>query len=148
VRTATAKGRVAKTKEAGFTPGKPEYGDTPDEPAVLVGFDLGVGKDGDGEAIYALRPIFRTADLDVTGQNHGLFMDAPPPAPNKKGEKSRVERKVRVLAEPGYAVGGVSMHTGLWINGLSVTFMRIKGDRLDPSKSYVSSWVGDKNVAG
>jgi hypothetical protein len=51
---------------------------------------------------------------------------------------------VRVLAKPGYAVGGITLRTGLNIDGMSVTFMRISGRALDPNQSYVSEWLGGR----
>ncbi|HVS35323.1 MAG TPA: hypothetical protein VMS17_07045, partial [Gemmataceae bacterium] len=47
-------------------------------------------------------------------------------------------------AADGYAVGGLTLRSGLDINGMSVTFMRIKDGKLDPQDSYESDWVGEK----
>jgi hypothetical protein len=55
---------------------------------------------------------------------------------------------VRAVAKPGYAVGGVTVKAGLGIDGFSVTFMEIKGDALDPEKSYKSDWLGGQGGGG
>jgi hypothetical protein len=41
-------------------------------------------------------------------------------------------------------VGGIHLRTGLIINGLAVTFMRINGRTLDSSQAYTSEWLGDR----
>src|SRR5207302_962627 len=43
---------------------------------------------------------------------------------------------------------GITLRTGLNINGLSLTYMRINGTTLDPRYSYVSDWVGDRTGGG
>ena len=57
-------------------------------------------------------------------------------------------RTVHIQARPGYAVGGLTVRSGLNINGLCVTFMKIDGNALDPNQSYVSDWVGDRTGGG
>src|SRR5205085_1820871 len=47
-------------------------------------------------------------------------------------------------ARPGYAVGGLTVRSGLHIDGLSLTYMRINGGGLDPQRSYESDWVGNR----
>ena len=39
-------------------------------------------------------------------------------------------------------MGAVAVMHGLGFDGLSVIFMRVKGDRLDPADSYRSEYVG------
>ena len=47
------------------------------------------------------------------------------------------------VAKPGYAVGAIKTRTGLSLDGFVLIFMKIKGDRLDPSDSYESPVLGD-----
>jgi hypothetical protein len=49
---------------------------------------------------------------------------------------------VKLLAKPGYAVGAITARGGNRVDGLALTFMRIRNDRLDPRDSYSSGWVG------
>jgi hypothetical protein len=66
--------------------------------------------------------------------------DEPPPGPEDgSDERNGV---VKLMAKPGYAIGAITAKTGLGIDGLSVTFMGIRGDELDPTDSYESEWVG------
>ncbi|HMF14272.1 MAG TPA: hypothetical protein VKE94_18275, partial [Gemmataceae bacterium] len=73
---------------------------------------------------------------------HGLFKD-------KRGKgnrvtKTKVTQTVRLRARAGYAVGSITVRSGLNINGLCVTYMRVDGTLLDPDRSYTSEWVGDR----
>ena len=54
------------------------------------------------------------------------------------------EMTERLRARSDYAVGGITLRSGLFINGLSLTFMRIDGKILDPRRAYTSEWVGDR----
>ena len=53
-----------------------------------------------------------------------------------------------VIAWSGYAVGGVVTHTGLTLDGFGVVYMKVDGDRLDPTDTYNSPWIGDKQGGG
>src|SRR5215471_2150079 len=140
---AVAKGWTEKTRMLGFGVVKTAFTEVPRDGAVLVGFDLGVGEFMDIECIYALRGVYRTSDGQVISfGEHGLFRDKH--GPGKKVVKSKVTRTVQLRAKPGYAVGSLRLRSGLLINGLSVTFMRIDGALLDTSRSYASEWVGDR----
>jgi hypothetical protein len=113
---------------------------------VLVGFDCGIGKIFDIETVYALRAIYRSANGIEFGQEHGPFIDRV--LGPKKVIKTRVLRTETLQAPPGYAVGGVTIRTGLNINGLSLTYMKIDGTRLDLRKTLASPWVGDRTGGG
>jgi hypothetical protein len=138
VRAALAKGEVQKTDLRGFALTKEAFHELPREGALLVGFDVGVGKFIAIENIYALRPVYRTAGGETIYGEHGLFEDQP------GQKKSKVLRTVQLRAPEGYAVGSVTLRTGLNINGLSLTYLRINGSTLDPSQAYASEWVGDR----
>jgi hypothetical protein len=119
--------------------GKTAFSEAPAKPGVLIGFDLGVGKLFSGEGIYAVRPIYLTAEGERVGPDHGLFQ-----ANAKTKGRSKVLRVVTVKANPGYAVGAITGRAGGSLNGMSVTFMRLDGDKLNPADSYQSEWVGDR----
>lgn len=52
----------------------------------------------------------------------------------------------RVMAKPGYAVGGLLLDTPEFVNAYAVIFMRVTGDgKLDPADSYTSDWIGPKS---
>jgi hypothetical protein len=142
VRSAIAEGRTQQTEIRGFQLGKQNYLEVPGGGSLLIGFDCGVGKFMDIESVYALRPIYLTAQGEATGQDHGLFGGQR--QVGKQVLRSLVLRTVSIRARPGYAVAAVNLRTGLNINGLSVTYMRISGGTLDPNFNYNSEWVGDR----
>jgi hypothetical protein len=143
---AVAARRLESSKPLGFHNRSGLFREVPADGAVLVGFDCGVGKFGDIETVYALRAVYMTAHGETSGQEHGLFYGQR--KVGKRTHKSKVVRRVRVMARPGYAVGGVTIRSGLNINGLSLTFMRVVGGWLDPAQSYESEWVGDRTGGG
>jgi hypothetical protein len=105
-----------------------------------------VGKFGDIETVYALRPIYLTSKGEGALPDHGLFSDRR--LPGNKVVKSLVVRTVPLRARSGYAVSGITLRTGLNINGLSLTYMRINGTVLDPRDSYLmpGSEIGQVGV--
>jgi hypothetical protein len=133
---------VEKTRMIGFSIEKSRFSEMPPEGAVLVGFDLGIGRFMDIDSIYAIRAVYRSADGEASYTEHGLFKDRH--ATGKRIIKSKVLRTERVRARPGYAIGGLTIRSGLNINGLSVTFMHINGTTLEPRQSYESDWIGDR----
>jgi hypothetical protein len=145
-RAAIADKRLRQSQVLGFHDRNQTFSEVPAQGALLVGFDCGVGAFGNIETVYALRAIYRTAKGKVCLNDHGLFEDQPLGA--GRVLRSKVLRRVRILARPGYAVGSITVRSGLNINGLSVTFMRIDGTRLNPQKCYESPWVGDRTGGG
>lgn len=132
VKNAVARGQVERTRMLGFGVEGQLFEEAPPEGAVLVGFEVGLGQlTPDLEGICALRPIYRTGAGEVTSAGFG--------------SQDTVARRVTLKARPGYAVGGVTLRTGLYLNGLSLTFLWIEGDSLDPQQSYSSDWVGDRS---
>src|SRR5262249_19656990 len=73
--TAIAKGQTEKTRMLGFSIIKTSFTELPTEGAVLVGFDLGIGKFLDIDNIYAIRAVYRTANGEASYGEHGLFKD-------------------------------------------------------------------------
>ena len=146
VQSAVADGRVEQSRVLGFNTPNKQFTETPDEGGVLVGLDLGVGKFFNIEIVYAVRALYLTRHGDLRLQDHGLFRDKR--LANGKILKSKVLHTVHIQAKPGYAVGGLTLRSGLDINGLSLTYMKIDGQALDPLQSYTSDWVGDRTGGG
>src|SRR5438105_3557041 len=142
-RAAVAAGRIAKTDALGFTLEKKAFSETLSEGGVLVGFDVGLGKFVRDECVYALRPIYRTVQGEVNTQDFGVFHSSTGFGPIKKFARNQVTRTVRLMAQPDYAVGGITLRTSVNIRGMSLTFMRINRQSLDPKQSYASEWAGD-----
>ncbi len=111
------------------------WSDIPEQGGVLVGLDVGVNFEGD--RIMAIQAVYATQRGEVRGPPFGQ------PTP----------KVAAVRAKPGFAIGGISVADGWQVEGLSVTFMRMNGDRLDPAESYASDYYGArpdnaKNLSG
>jgi hypothetical protein len=144
-RAAVADGRVVKSPLLGFSIVKTAFHDAPPQGALLIGFEVGLGKvHKNADVIYALRPLYRTADGELVTQDYGLFRESAARTPRQGLRHHQVVRTARIKAPPGYAVGGISVRTALYLRGLSVTFMRVRGQALDPADVLVSDWVGDR----
>jgi hypothetical protein len=142
VRAALAEKRTEQTEVRGFQLGKQTFRDVPADGGLLIGFNCGVGKFMNSETVYALRPVYLTVWGEMNFQDHGLFWGQR--QVGNRIFRSQVLRIVNIRAKPGYAVGAVTLRTGLNIDGLSVTFMRIRGRALDPKDFYTSEWVGNR----
>lgn len=106
--------------------GKDEYTELPALGGLLTGFEVTYGDFGGNATVTTVRPIFRTAAGRKLGVVHGN--------PGKG--------VYRVEAKTGYAVGAVTIQAGLGVDGMSVTFMKVSGTKLDPKDSYESEWLG------
>lgn len=104
----------------------PEFTENAPEGGLLVGFEVGLGKFVKNDIIATLRPIFRVKDNDADGELHG----------------TDTTRLTKYVAKPGYAVGAISIKHSLGVDGFALTFMKVVGDKLDPSDSYKSDWIG------
>ncbi len=100
--------------------------------SLLVGVEAGVGRFVNRAVVKSVRPVFRAGDKDTPGEWQG------PTAADM------VKETVKVVAKPGYAVGAITVKTGLGVNGFSVTFMKVTEGKLDPKDSYESEWVGSE----
>ena len=94
---------------------------------MLVGFSVSYANAFGKNKIGGLQPIFKKGPSRTDGEWHG----------------GQYATRETALAKDGYAVGGLRMRSGLLIDGFEVIFMKIKGDKLDPSDSYSSQWLGD-----
>ncbi len=106
----------------------PTFKDQAPEGGLLVGMDVGLGQFMDIQVIKAIQPKYRTPQGEFAGRKFGTDFS----------------KLVTVKAKEGYAVGALNVKAGLLVNGFSVTFMRVKGARLDVKDAYTSSWIGDK----
>ena len=112
--------------------GKTPFEDTPSKPGLLIGLDIWPGvRDKTTQFVRGVRPLFL----------------------NNKGEKSQGRihgwvgsGSVRVQAKPGYAVGGLKIHTDFGeIAGVSLVFYKITAAGLDKDDSYESTYYGHKD---
>jgi hypothetical protein len=92
----------------------------------LIGFEIGLGKFFDMDVIHAIRPIYWTPKGEQLGAQHG----------------TDTSRMTKLKAKDGFAVGGITVKSGMNMDGMSVTFMRVAGDHLNTTDSYQSEWVG------
>jgi hypothetical protein len=145
-RSAVAKGQVERSQQVGFSNTKTAFTDNPFNGGVLVGFEIGLGKAGNDEVVHCLRALYSTPDGVTPSPEFGQFFDKT--LPSGKVRKTKVTRTVRVEADPGYAVAGVTLRTRIGISGIKVTFQRLNGQTLDPKQSYSSDWVGDAKGGG
>jgi hypothetical protein len=112
--------------------GDPEFRDEAPPGGILVGFEIAPGP---GNSIATVRPNYQVKgkDKDVPGFMHG----------------SQTKRGVKERAKPGYAVGAINVKGGLWVDGMSITYMKIIDDiKLDPTDKYESIWYGNGNATG
>ena len=121
-------GGLPKTREVGLTADKEAFRVVPEQGALLVGFDI----NADDTKIAGLRPIFLTAEGHAIGRWCGVARAKPR----------------RIVAKLGYAVGAVNVQARLWLTGLSLQFMEIGLEGLNPAASYQSDWLGHAPTSG
>lgn len=124
-----ARPKASRDEILGF-PLDPEFREPAPAGGLLVGFHVGLTRFTNYAVIGSMRPIYRVGEKEELGQ--------------ARGKKSELGTR-KVVAKPGYAVGAISVRTGLGIDGFSVTFMKVKDDgKLDPKDAYESEWLGNK----
>jgi serine/threonine protein kinase len=121
VRNSVRDRNYTPTEVIGF-PLHTAFEEIPPDGAILIGFEITLGKFTTNDIIQSVRPIFWTEKGEFLGQTHGKPSD----------------RMVTVKAKKGYAVGAVSLITHLRIDGLKITFMKVDKKWLDPDQSYQS----------
>jgi S1-C subfamily serine protease len=105
----------------------PKFKTVGPEGAILIGLEARFAKFGGTEIVRAVRPIYRVNGKEEFGKQFG----------------DNLTGSVTLKAKEGYAVGGITGKAGLWCNGFSLTYMKVKPDgTLDPKDSYESEWVG------
>jgi hypothetical protein len=124
---AVKEGKTTETAMAGT--GDQPFKHTWKYGGYLAGLEISYGAfAGSKLIIRSVRPIYQTADGLKTGALWGT-----PSAATK-----------RIVAKPGYAVGALTVASGLNVDGLEITFMQLDGEMLNPDKSYTSDWYGSK----
>ena len=108
------------------------FSDVGPEGAVLVGVRVSYIERFGGPKISSAQPIYRSGTKHYLGRVYGQILGPVTTA----------------FAKPGYAVGGLITHTGLTVDGFRMVYMKVDGDRLDPSDSYNSPWLGDLQGGG
>jgi hypothetical protein len=117
--------RISRTPLKGS--GRDPYEDL--DGRLLAGFAISEGRFGPASTIGTIRPIYLQPNgKAVDGKLYGLDDKTP----------------IRIVCKrPGYAVGAVTVKPGLGIDGMSVTFMKIKANGLDPLDEPIESdWFG------
>lgn len=117
---------TVSSKEEGFTLGKEVFSLVPEEGQLLIGLDVSIGT---FNKISGIRPIF----LSQKGQVPGPIV----------GEAST--KGARLLAKKGYAIGAIIVKGGIGIDGVSVTFMRIEENGLNPQDAYDTPAFGNSS---
>ncbi|HEV3449117.1 MAG TPA: tetratricopeptide repeat-containing serine protease family protein, partial [Gemmataceae bacterium] len=119
-----------KTVEAGpkgLQLGTKPFRETCEQGGILIGFEVGLKPAFGADMLDALRPLYLTKD----GEKRGAWYGTAPAKP------------VTVKAKPGYVVNGITLRTGLLINGFSLQCTKLGKDRLQVDDSYESEWIGD-----
>jgi hypothetical protein len=114
-----------KPKWIGFGLGQ-DVREVAPEGGLLVGLELGTKEEGGRQIVRQARAIYRVGDKEVFGELRGASTGPT----------------VTLKAKAGYAVGAMTVQGGLAVMGLSLTFMKVKDGKLDPSDSHESDWAG------
>jgi len=130
VRKAVAAGQVLDSENLGDRADEADYREVGGDGSVLVGFEAGLARWFDREIPYAIRPVYRKGGHERVGNSVGNM------------NANEVTRQVRVVAKPGYAVGGMWIRTGAAMDRIRLLYMRIDGGHLDPNDSYKSEFIG------
>jgi hypothetical protein len=119
---------VADTKAEGGIFANIPYREYREDGAILVGFEVGLGKVPDTAVVTYLRPIWLTATGEQFGTAYG-----------------RTKNPITtVKARDGYAIGGIRVHAGGAIEGICFTFMRRGEKHLLKDDYYISDWYGEQ----
>lgn len=127
-------GSIAMSPVLGIDPITQKIRDIPGSGGILVGLELFLAPHADyKETVAALRPIF----LEQSGQKNGSYWGS-----------SQVEGNFQLLANPGYAIGKLSVKfDGVAIRSIKVRFDRLRGLALDNGDSYETEWIGEAGDA-
>jgi hypothetical protein len=106
------------------------FREVPEEGAILIGFNVGLGKFGNNDIVGALQPVYLTRN----GEKLGAWYGKPPAN----------DRLVTVRAKPGYAVSGIGLRSGLLIDAIAVEIARLElaQGRLDRNDILSTKLIG------
>jgi hypothetical protein len=93
----------------------------------LIGFNVTTSS-----AITSLQPIYAVAGDSLATKIYGKASDT----------------SARIVAKPGYTIGGIVAESGDRVMGMQIVFMRVREGRLDPTDSYCSDWLGGRSGQG
>lgn len=99
---------------------------------LLIGLRIGLSRYPGSNAIKFVQPIFLTPAGEKLGPQRGLNGDTV----------------IEAKAPAGYAVGSVTVRGGGGLDSVTVTFMRIKGNSLDPNDDGVTRPIGGGDGSG
>jgi hypothetical protein len=116
--------RSYKTNPAiGGAFGNVPFNETHADGGVLIGFFAG---EDDGDHVGFFQPIYLTAKGEKVGKAYGA-----------------VRRPAQCLkAKAGYALGGVNLRAGGIIDAMTLVFMKVEGERLNPADQYTWATLG------
>jgi hypothetical protein len=97
------------------------------ERGVLVGMRVGYDNVR-ASKVASIQPIFQAGKNYIEGKRIGL---------------NDPVSSVTVVGRPGYAVGAINTHAGLWLDSFQIVFMRFKDGQLDPEDSYTTDWLAN-----
>jgi hypothetical protein len=103
---------------------------TPEDGAVLIGFNITVGGWFQFTVVRSVQPVFAKAGEMLVGQTYGQ-----PAGP-----------LIEIRPRPGYVVSGLSMKTGARIDELRVQYTRLTKGGLDERHSYWTSPHGGEST--
>jgi len=125
VRQVVLENKTEETERLGI--GDIAYRDVAADGSIMVGMEVTYAPFFTHYVIKSVQPIYQRPD--------GLRYDGPVCGnPTLVGE--------RVVAKPGYAIGGAAIRSGMGIDGMQLTFMEIGVDGLNPHRAYLSQWLG------
>ena len=103
------------------------YRNVPDDGSIMVGMEVTYAPFFTHNVIKSVRPIYQRSD--------GTRYDGP-----VCGTPTAVRE--RVVAKEGYAIGAATIKSGMGIDGMQLTFMKIDATGLNTSETYLSKWLG------
>src|SRR5262249_2269216 len=125
VRQVVLENKTEETERLGI--GDFAYQDVPEDGSIMVGMEVSYAPFFTHHVIKSVQPIYQNRD----GQRYDGSVCG---IPTGVGE--------RIVAKPGYAIGGAAIRSGMGIDGMQLTFMEIGAEGLNPRKSYLSKWLG------
>jgi hypothetical protein len=123
---------AAKTYKVGpFHAGifaRDEFQDITVDGGILIGLRCGLRGAGKNAVVTSVQPVFLTPTGVSLGKQHGDANATP---------------VVDLIARDGYAIGGARLGGNINLEGLAITFMRIKEQGLDASDAYETDYIGN-----
>lgn len=114
--------------ESFFGGDRDRFRDVANKGGILVGVRVSYVMKFGGRKISSVQPIYRSGEVLREGGVYGKVLS----------------QVTTTIAKPGYAVGALKTHTGISVDGFGMVFMKINENQLDPSDTYNSPWMGDR----